>query len=378
MSDFRLKIMIVFGTRPEAIKMAPVIQELFRNENNFETRVCVTGQHRQMVDPLLQFFKIRPDYDLNIMQHNQTLEYVTAAVLQQFTDIIKKDQPDYLLVQGDTTTSMAAALAAYYQKVKIGHIEAGLRTWNKLHPYPEEVNRRIIDSLSDVYFAHTEWAKNNLISEGVSEEKIDVTGNTVIDALLQISKCDIDLADTGLCPVLNNGKKVILVTAHRRENFGGPFKNICSAIKEIAFELGEKAQIVYPVHLNPNVREVVYSLLGGISNVSLIEPLRYEQLVHVMKKSYLILTDSGGIQEEAPSLGKPVLVLRETTERPEAVKAGCVEIVGTLTSRIVKRSLRLFKDEAEYKKMSKSINPYGDGRAAKRIVARLLREKISR
>jgi len=315
-----LKILTVFGTRPEVIKMAPVINEFKKYRGKIICRTCVTGQHRQMIDPLLELFGLKADYDLNIMRENQTLRHITTSVLDKMERIIKKERPDYLMVQGDTTTGMAAALAAYYQKVKITHVEAGLRTQDKYHPYPEEANRRIIDAIGDLYFAHTQWAKENLINEGVAEEKIEVTGNTVIDALLDISKRKIDFKGTELEKVPMD-KKIILVTAHRRESFGPPLINICKAIKEVASKYRSEVVFIYPVHLNPNVQKTAYSLLKETHNVFLIEPLRYEYLVHLMKKSYLILTDSGGIQEEAPSLRKPVLVLREVTERPEAVKA---------------------------------------------------------
>ena len=368
-----LKILTVFGTRPEVIKMAPVINEFKKYRGKIICRTCVTGQHRQMIDPLLELFGLKADYDLNIMRENQTLRHITTSVLDKMERIIKKERPDYLMVQGDTTTGMAAALAAYYQKVKITHVEAGLRTQDKYHPYPEEANRRIIDAIGDLYFAHTQWAKENLINEGVAEEKIEVTGNTVIDALLDISKRKIYFKGTELENVPMD-KKIILVTAHRRESFGTPLMNICKAIKEVASKYGSEVVFVYPVHLNPNVQGAVYSLLKNIHNVFLIEPLRYEYLVHLMKKSYLILTDSGGIQEEAPSLRKPVLVLREVTERPEAVKAGVVEVVGTNKNKIIEMTIELLEDKAKYKKMARGANPYGDGKASRRIVRRFLLE----
>ncbi|MDV5121322.1 MAG: UDP-N-acetylglucosamine 2-epimerase (non-hydrolyzing) [Candidatus Scalindua sp.] len=368
-----VKILSVFGTRPEVIKIAPAIKELCKHPDKFICCTCITAQHRQMVDQLLKLFEIKPNYDLNIMKENQSLEYVTVTVLAQIGEIIRKERPDYLLVQGDTTTSMAASLAAFYQKVKIIHLEAGLRTWNKLHPYPEEINRIIIDSMSDFCFTHTEQAKQNLLREGVALDKIEVTGNTVIDSLLGIAATDIDTRNSPLENIPFN-KKIILVTAHRRENFGQPLINICNAIKEIALRYSSSVQIVYPVHPNPNVQKPVYSILKGIINISLIETLDYKYFVHLMKHSYLILTDSGGLQEESPSLGKPVLVLRQVTERPEAVEAGAAEVVGTQTKAIVEATVKLLEDKKRYERMVQAINPYGDGNAGKRIVKRLLKE----
>ncbi len=353
--------------------MAPVIRELRKHPGKFICRVCVTAQHRQMIDPLLKLFSIIPIYDLNIMLENQSVEHVTINVLQQLGHIIRQERPDYLVVQGDTTTAMAASLAAFYQRVKIAHVEAGLRTWNKMHPYPEEINRRIVDAVSDLCFAHTERAKQNLLREGIAEENIEVTGNTVIDALFDIAGRECDLKKSVLKNIPFNQRRVLLVTAHRRENFGQPLINICNAIKEIAMRYSDIC-IVYPVHLNPNVQEPVYSILGGIENVLLTEPLDYELFVQLMKRSYLVLTDSGGLQEEAPSFGKPVLVLREVTERSEAVEAGTAQIVGVKTGRIIERTVELLEDEREYQRMSKAVNPYGDGRASQKIVARLLKE----
>ena len=368
-----VKILSVFGTRPEVIKIAPAIKELCKHPDKFICCTCITAQHRQMVDQLLKLFEIKPNYDLNIMKENQSLEYVTVTVLAQIGEIIRKERPDYLLVQGDTTTSMAASLAAFYQKVKIIHLEAGLRTWNKSHPYPEETNRIIIDSMSDLCFTHTEQAKQNLLREGVAPDKIEVTGNTVIDSLLGIAATDIDARNSPLGNIPFN-KKIILVTAHRRENFGQRLINICNAIKEIALRYSSSVQIVYPVHPNPNVQKPVYSILKGIINVSLIEPLDYKYFVHLMRHSYLILTDSGGLQEEAPSLGNPVLVLRQVTERPEAVEAGAAEVVGTQSKAIVEATVKLLEDKKRYERMVQAINPYGDGNAGKRIVKRLLKE----
>ena len=369
-----LKILTVFGTRPEVIKMTPVIKEMRKHPGEFICRVCVTAQHRQMIDPLLQLFNIKPEYDLNIMQDNQSLEHITIIVMAQLSEIIKEEIPDYLLVQGDTTTAMAASMAAFYQKVKIAHIEAGLRTWNKMHPFPEEINRKIFDAVSDLCFAHTEQAKQNLLREGIAEENIEVTGNTVIDTLLDIVGREFDLKGTVLENIPFNDRKVILVTAHRRENIGQPLINICNAIKEITLRYPSDVYVVYPVHLNPNVQEPAYSILGGLENVLLTDPLDYEPFVQLMKRSYLILTDSGGLQEEAPSLGKPVLVLREVTERPEVVEAGAAQIVGTRPERIIEWTMELLENEREYERMSKVVNPYGDGKASERITARLLKE----
>ena len=372
-----VKILSVFGTRPEVIKIAPAIKELRKHPDKFICCTCITAQHRQMVDQLLKLFEINPNYDLNIMKEDQSLEYITVIVLTKIGEIIRKERPDYLLVQGDTTTSMAACLAAFYQKVKIIHLEAGLRTWNKLHPYPEEINRIIIDSMSDLCFAHTEQAKQNLLREGVAPDKIEVTGNTVIDSLLGVAATDIDVRNSPLENIPFNKMKIILVTAHRRENFGQPLINICNAIKEIALRYSSSVHIVYPVHPNPNVQKTVYSILKGIINVSLIEPLDYKYFVYLMKHSYLILTDSGGLQEEAPSLGKPVLVLRQVTERPEAVETGAAEVVGTQTKAIVEAMVELLENKKKYERMVQATNPYGDGKAADRIVNVLAQNPMS-
>lgn len=369
-----MKLMTVFGTRPEVIKVAPVINEIGKYPGRLTCINCVTGQHREMIDPLLKLFNISVNYDLNIMVASQSLEHITAAVLTKMKDIIAKEKPDYLLVQGDTTTAMAASLSAFYQKIKLCHIEAGLRTNNKYHPYPEEINRRIIDSLSDLLFAPTQEAKENLFKEGIPEDKIEVTGNTVIDALLDVAKREYAASAGIFGKYVLNGEKVILVTAHRRENFGEPLVNICNAIKEVAKQYTLRVRFLYPVHLNPNVQKCAYSILGGIENVVLTAPLDYLPFVQMMKRSYFILTDSGGLQEEAPSLGKPVLVMRQTTERPEGVKAGAVKIIGTNREDIVRSITHLLEDKEEYQRMSKSVNPYGDGKASKRIVARFLKE----
>ena len=368
------KVLTIFGTRPELIKMAPVIKELDKNQDKIKNVVCTTAQHRDMITPLLDFFNIQSDYDLNIMQENQTLEDITTNILLKLKSIICKERPDYVLVQGDTTTSMAAGLSAFYNKIKVVHVEAGLRTNDKYQPYPEEVNRKIIDSLCDLYFVHTQKAKNNLIKEGVLESKIEITGNTVIDALLNTAEKDIDLKDSSLCKIPFDDKKIILVTAHRRENFGKPLNNICDAIKDIALKYKNNVCVVYPVHPNPNVKEPVYNKLAGLENVFLIEPLNYPIFVQLMKRSFIILSDSGGIQEEAPSLNKPVLVLRKETERQEALDAGATLLAGTEKDNIVALTTKLFEEENFYVSMAKAENPYGDGKAAERIVARLINE----
>ncbi len=364
----RINILIVFGTRPEVIKMAPLVWEFRKYPNHFNTKVCVTGQHRQMIDPLLKLFKIKVDHDLNIMRPNQTLEHITTSVLEKTGLILDKEKTDWIIVQGDTTTGMAAALAAFYKKIKVAHVEAGLRTWDHENPYPEEVNRRIIDSFSNAFFAHTAWAKNNLLKEGVAPSKISVTGNTVIDALLHSARKKFSFKNAGLESLGLEKRKIILVTAHRRENIGKPILNICAAIKYIAQKYAKEVCIVYPVHLNPNISKPVYEQLSKISNVFLIKPLEYLPFVHLMKKSYLLITDSGGLQEEAPSLGKPVLVLRKTTERPEGIKAGCVGVVGTERNKIIIEIERLLKNKKRYLRMSHVKNPYGDGKASQRIV----------
>lgn len=369
-----MKLMTVFGTRPEVIKVAPVISEIGKYPGKLTSINCVTGQHREMIEPLLKLFNIQINYDLDIMVGNQSLEHITIAVLTKMKDIIAKEKPDYLLVQGDTATAMAASLSAFYQKVKICHIEAGLRTNDKYHPYPEEVNRRIIDSVSDLLFAHTQEAKDNLLKEGIPEEKIEVTGNTVIDALMDMADRRYDARGGIFGKCVLNGEKVILVTAHRRENFGEPLVNICNAIKEVAKQYTSRVCFVYPVHLNPNVQKCVYPILGGIENVVLTAPLDYLPFVHLMKRSHFILTDSGGLQEEAPSLGKPVLVMRQTTERPEGISAGAVKVIGTNKEDIVRSIVHLLEDKNEYQRMSKAVNPYGDGKSSQRIVTRFLKE----
>lgn len=369
-----LKILTVFGTRPEAIKMAPVIAELARHRGRIENKTCFTGQHRDMVQPLIQLFRIHIDYDLNLMRESQTLEYMTVRVIEEVGHILRSERFDYVLVQGDTTTSMAASLAAYYDGTKIGHVEAGLRTFDKMQPFPEEVNRRIIDVAADLYFAHTEHAKENLLREGVDASRIEVTGNTVIDALIDVANRDYAFSDASLLQLARDPRKMILVTAHRRESFGEPFKSICAGLRQLALNHRDDAVVVYPVHRNPNVRKVVGEQLAGLDNVVLLDPLDYLPFVHLMKRAYVVLTDSGGLQEEAPSLGKPVLVMRNVTERQEAVDAGTVKLVGTDARTIVDETSRLLTDAAAYCDMASRKNPYGDGTAAPKTVAKILRE----
>jgi UDP-N-acetylglucosamine 2-epimerase (non-hydrolysing) len=372
-----MKILSVFGTRPEAIKMAPIIKELEKHSGQIQLRICVTAQHREMLDQILSLFDITPDYDLNIMRPNQTLDQMTATILTQLTPIIKIEQPDWLLVQGDTTTVMAASLAAFYLGVKVGHIEAGLRTRDKQHPFPEEINRRIASVVADLHFAPTAQAKDNLLREGIPAEQIVVTGNSVIDALLIVANKPYEPA-VGPLAHIPWDKRLLLITAHRRENFGRPLQNICHALKEIALHYCHDIHLVYPVHLNPNIQAPVYLLLADIPNITLLPPLDYLPLVYLMKRAYLILTDSGGIQEEAPSLGKPVLVLRAKTERVEVVKMGAVKLVGTNQTRIVSETIRLLEDVEAYNQMAQVVNPYGDGQTAKRIVTHLLQYKVTK
>ncbi|PIA79009.1 UDP-N-acetylglucosamine 2-epimerase [Gaetbulibacter sp. 4G1] len=366
------KNLIVFGTRPEAIKMAPLVKEFLKRQDKFQTKVCITAQHREMLDQVLDFFEIIPDFDLDLMKPNQDLYGLTADIITNLKPILEDFKPDYVYVHGDTTTTMAASIAAFYSGAKVCHIEAGLRTFNKRSPFPEEVNRSVTGSISDFHFSPTQTSKENLINENVKEVNILITGNTVIDALqfstekvnqIQFEDKEIEILKT----IIDTSKKVILVTGHRRENHGQGFVDICKALKAIALQHKE-VQIVYPVHLNPNVQKPVYELLEGIENINLIAPLSYPSFVWLMEKSYLIITDSGGVQEEAPSLGKPVLVMRNTTERPEAVEAGTVLLVGTDKDRIVNEANRLIKNKESYRAMSHLHNPYGDGKACERIV----------
>jgi UDP-N-acetylglucosamine 2-epimerase (non-hydrolysing) len=373
-----IKVLTVFGTRPEAIKMAPVIKELEKYPTVFNSKVCVTAQHRQMLDQVLSLFEISPDYDLNVMKPGQDLFDVTCNVLQGLKPILENEKPDIVLVHGDTTTTMAASLAAYYCKVRVGHVEAGLRTHNKFSPFPEEINRKVTGALADVHFAPTETARLNLLNEGNDASQIYITGNTVIDALLAIvgrlkqDTAGFEYLDKQFT-FLDTSKKLILVTGHRRENFGEGFENICLALAEIAATHPD-VEILYPVHLNPNVQEPVRRILGGTGarNIHLIEPVDYLPFVYLMNRSYLIITDSGGVQEEAPSLGKPVLVMRETTERPEAVASGTVRLVGTSQRAIVDETRLLLTDADLYQQMSLAHNPYGDGNAAGRIRCALI------
>ncbi len=365
------KVLSVFGTRPEAIKMAPVIKTLTKQTEIFDSRVCVTAQHREMLDQVLNLFEIVPDYDLDIMRPGQNLTDVTCKVLQGLAHVFYDFRPDVVLVHGDTTTTMAASLAAYYQKIDVGHVEAGLRTGNIYSPWPEEMNRRVTGSITKYHFAPTERSRQNLLKCGVNENAIFVTGNTVIDSLLKV--VNTIRTDSTLLQrlkkefsYLDEKKKLILVTGHRRENFGEGFKNICQAISSICKEYPD-VEVCYPVHLNPNVQEPVKRILRGMSQIHLIEPLGYLPFIYLMERSYLIITDSGGVQEEAPSLGKPVLLMRDTTERPEAIDAGTVKLVGTDASNILAEAEKLLNDEAVYMAMSLAHNPYGDGKAAERI-----------
>lgn len=360
--------MLIFGTRPEAIKLCPLVKELKNQKEKFETIVCVTAQHREMLDQVLDVFDVKPDYDLNIMKNDQTLFDITCRCLTEIGAVINKEKPDIVLVQGDTTTTFVTSLAAYYNKVKIGHVEAGLRTGNKYSPFPEEINRRITSVIADLHFAPTQKSKNNLLSEGVREENIVVTGNTVIDALLWVrKKIQNERKEYKELDSIDFTQKIILVTGHRRENFGQDLINICEALKNIATKYND-IEIVYPVHLNPNVSKPVYNLLSGINNINLLKPLDYEPFVYLMVKSHFIISDSGGIQEEAPSLGKPVLVTRNTTERPEAVETGAVKLVGTDRNKIIRETEKLLNDPQYYHRMALLQNPYGDGHACERII----------
>lgn len=378
------KIMLVFGTRPEAIKMAPLVKEFQKHPECFETIVCVTGQHREMLDQVLHIFEIKPDYDLNIMKQGQDLYDVTARVLTGMRDVLKEVQPDVVLVHGDTTTSTAAALAAFYQQIPVGHVEAGLRTHNIYSPWPEEMNRQITGRIATYHFAPTPLSRQNLLAEGVKEDQIAVTGNTVIDALyMVVDKIKRDKAlDAELEALLKNagydvnrlanGKKLVLITGHRRENFGDGFIHMCTAIKDLTKKYPD-VDFVYPMHLNPNVRKPIHEVFGedlsNLGNMYFIEPLEYLSFVYLMEKSTIVLTDSGGIQEEAPGLGKPVLVMRDTTERPEALEAGTVKLVGTNYERIVHEVSELIDNQEYYDRMSKAVNPYGDGLACGRILS---------
>ncbi|MEP6895743.1 MAG: UDP-N-acetylglucosamine 2-epimerase (non-hydrolyzing) [Chloroflexota bacterium] len=373
-----MKILSVFGTRPEAIKMAPIVR-LLQETNGIEARVCVTAQHRQMLDQVLELFQIKPDYDLDLMRDGQSMAQISAGIFTHLDPILEEFDPDWVLAVGDTTTVVTTSLLAFYRKIKFGHIEAGLRTHNKWHPFPEEMNRRLATVTADLHFAPTEWSQGNLLREGIDPAAIHVTGNSVIDALNIVAKQNEPQEIKDLLEKLEinsektsrlQTRRLILVTAHRRENFGKPIENICHALKELAKR--EDIEIVYPVHLNPNVQEPVNRILKDVKHITLLPPLDYLPLVHLMKRAKLILTDSGGIQEEAPAFGIPVLVLRETTERPEGVAAGTLKLVGTATSQIIQEATRLLDDPVEYEKMSKASNPYGDGHAAEKIIKALL------
>jgi len=364
------KILTVFGTRPEAIKMAPLVHALAADER-FEAKVCVTAQHREMLDQVLELFEITPDYDLNLMKPGQDLTAITCGILQGLKPILSEFKPEHVLVHGDTATTFSTTLAAYYQQIKVGHVEAGLRTGNIYSPWPEEGNRKLTGTLADLHFSPTETSKQNLLNESTPENKIIVTGNTVIDALLEViekleSNLELKASLQAKFDFLDSEKRLVLITGHRRESFGGGFERICEAIAQMSQKFPD-VEFVYPMHLNPNVREPVNRLLKGLTNVFLIEPLDYLPFVYLMNKAYVLLTDSGGIQEEAPSLGKPVLVMRDTTERPEAVDAGTVMLVGTDVDTIVKELSTLLTSESAYKEMSFAHNPYGDGKACQRI-----------
>ena len=414
-----IRVLSVFGTRPEAIKMAPVVRELQKHPDQIRSLVCVTAQHREMLDQVLNLFAIAPDHDLKVMEDNQTPTQVASAVLARLEPILQRERPDWVLVQGDTTTVAAASLAAFYARAKVGHVEAGLRTHDKWRPFPEEINRRVAGVIADLHFAPTKQARQNLLQEGISDEHVVITGNPVIDALhwvatqpptpevgellgrlgvISETRGQEDLSASRVVRPLrlqSNGSgqrkgtrrnspplplslspHLILVTAHRRENFGQPLENICLALRDIAIRYDGRVRVIYPVHLNPNVWKPVHRLLEDVPNITLTPPLDYLPLVHLMKHAYLVLTDSGGIQEEAPGLGVPVLVLREVTERPEAVEAGAVRVVGTDRERIVAETCRLLNNPADYERMARAVNPYGDGRASQRIVAALLGEPV--
>jgi len=366
----KLKIINIFGTRPEAVKMAPVVSTLKEYSHKIKSKVLVTAQHREMLDQFLSFFSIEPDYDLNIMEKKQSLSQITCRTLTGVEEILKAEKPDLILVQGDTTTVFAASLAAFYQGVKVGHVEAGLRTDDKYNPFPEEINRRMAGVLADLHFAPTIQAKKNLLSNGCNLSDIFLTGNTVIDALFKVAGL-IEGKEEYNLPILNNSKRMLFLEAHRRENWGDPMASICRAVKRLSDDYSD-IEIVFPVHKNPVVRETVFSILSGHERIHLIEPVDYPVMVNLQKKCYMILTDSGGIQEEAPSFGKPVMVLRKTTERPEGIEKGTARLVGTDMERIYDTASLLLNDKEEYDKMSKAVNPYGDGKAASRIVDAIL------
>lgn len=361
-----MKVLTVFGTRPEAIKMAPLVKEL-EAADGIESVLCVTAQHREMLDQVLELFKLKPDYDLNIMKPNQTISMITSNVLIGLDEVFNKEQPDIVLVHGDTTTTFAAALAGFYHQVKVGHVEAGLRTYDKYSPFPEEMNRVLTGHMADLHFAPTERNRDNLLREGIDESKIFITGNTVIDAFLDVANKPYEFEDDTLRSIDFENKRIITVTCHRRENLGENMENIFGAIRRIADEFDD-VEVIYPVHLNPKVREIANRILDGADNIHLIEPLQYQPFVNLQAKSYLIITDSGGMQEEAPSLGKPVLVVRKETERPEAIAAGTAKLAGVEEETIYNMTKELLTDKEVYNKMAHAVNPYGDGKTSKRIV----------
>lgn len=371
MEQKKIKVMTVFGTRPEAIKMAPIVLELQKHPDTIVPVVAVTAQHREMLDQVLNLFHIKPDHDLNIMAAGQTLFDITTRAMMGLDKVLTEEKPDIVLVHGDTTTTFAGALAAYYHQTAVGHVEAGLRTHNKYSPFPEEMNRRLTGCIADLNFAPTSTSEANLLAENVPPESIFVTGNTVIDALHHTVRDDFDFQENSLKDVDFANKRIILVTTHRRENLGEPMRHVYKALKQLTEEFDD-VEVVFPVHKNPKVREVVNEELGGLEKVHLIDPLDYEPFANLMHRAYLILTDSGGVQEEAPALGKPVLVLRDTTERPEAVDAGTVKLIGTDRERVYEEAKKLLTDKAEYSRMAESVNPYGDGQAARRIIQAIL------
>lgn len=365
-----IKVMTIFGTRPEAIKMAPLIKKIEKN-NFFKCIVCVTAQHREMLDMVLNLFNIVPDYDLNIMTHGQSIIDIISKALYGLDEIMKKERPDIVLVHGDTTTTLAGAQAAFFNKIKVGHVEAGLRSGNIYSPFPEEMNRRLTGTIASIHFAPTEGNKCNLLKEGIPEENIFITGNTVVDALMKVVKKDYRFDDKTLDSIDYENRKVVLLTCHRRENWGKPMENIFKAVKEIVLQ-NEDAEVIFPMHMNPRIRMLAKSIFYDSERIHLIEPLDYEPFVNLINKSYIVLTDSGGIQEEAPALGKPVVVLRTETERPEAVKAGTVKVVGNEKDSIFNSVNQLLNSKEEYKKMANAVNPYGDGKACDRIIKALL------
>lgn len=367
----KIKVMSIFGTRPEAIKMAPLVKELEKNSDTIESVVCVTAQHRQMLDQVLEIFDIKPDYDLNIMQNSQTLVDIVTRSLSGLDEVMKQAKPDIVLVHGDTSTTFVGSLAAFYNQIAVGHVEAGLRTYNKYFPYPEEINRRMTGVIADMHFAPTRRNYNNLTEEKTDPTTVYITGNTVIDALKTTVKPDYDFKDEALKSMDWDGSRVIVMTAHRRENLGEPLENICRAVKRIVNDFND-VEVVYPVHLNPAVRNTVNEILGGMDRVKLIDPVNADELHNAIQRGFMVLTDSGGLQEEAPSLGKPVLVLRNETERPEAIEAGTVKLAGVKEDDIYNMTAKLLTDDKAYNEMAKAVNPYGDGHASERIVAAII------